>query len=75
MSEPGTKLENLVRAASAVLSHYNDDDYDGNGPGHGHVVPGVWDETNAAYMAGMACVWCAEWAYFRQALAQAKGDA
>jgi len=30
---------------------------DGNGPGHGHRVPGVWDEDNGE-LAGKPCAWC-----------------
>lgn len=33
----------------------------GNAPGHGHAIPGVWDEDNGA-LAGKPCAWCALWA-------------
>lgn len=32
----------------------------GNGPGHGHAVPGVWDEDNGE-LAGKPCAWCSIW--------------
>jgi hypothetical protein len=32
----------------------------GNGPGHGHQIPGVWDDDNGA-LAGKPCAWCALW--------------
>jgi hypothetical protein len=34
--------------------------FDGNAPGHGHSVPGVWDSDNGA-KAGTRCEWCAAW--------------
>jgi hypothetical protein len=37
------------------------DSGNGNAPGHGHDVPGVWDSDNGA-KAGTACAWCALWA-------------
>ena len=33
---------------------------DGNAPGHGHEIPGVWDSDNGA-LAGKPCAWCAVW--------------
>ena len=35
---------------------------DGNAPGHGHEIPGVWDSDNGA-LAGKPCAWCATWAH------------
>jgi hypothetical protein len=34
---------------------------DGNAPGHGHEIPGVWDNDNGK-LAGKPCAWCAVWA-------------
>lgn len=46
---------------------------DGNAPGHGHTIPGVWDKGNGE-LAGRKCVWCEVWqeALEVHAAAQAK---
>jgi hypothetical protein len=46
---------------------------DGNAPGHGHEIPGVWDSDNGP-LAGEPCAWCALWNTARRALATAPGD-
>ena len=50
---------------------------DGNAPGHGHEIPGVWDRDNGE-LAGKPCAWCAVWKKakeLRGAIASAKGGA
>lgn len=42
----------------------------GNAPGHGHSVPGVWDEDNGA-LAGKECAWCKVW---NEAVSAMEGD-
>lgn len=32
-----------------------------NAPGHGHHVPGVWDESNRSPLGGQVCSWCLTW--------------
>lgn len=46
---------------------------DGNAPGHGHSIPGVWDGDNGE-LAGQKCAWCEVWqeALEVRASAQAK---
>ena len=49
---------------------------DGNAPGHGHSIPGVWDSDNGK-LAGKPCAWCAVWKKakeFCNAFASAKGS-
>lgn len=48
---------------------------DGNAPGHGHTIPGVWDKGNGE-LAGRKCVWCEVWqeALEVHAAAQAKQE-
>lgn len=48
---------------------------DGNAPGHGHEVAGVWDSDNGK-LAGKPCGWCAVWAKakdIRNSIASVKG--
>lgn len=53
------ELIDLMR--SVVAEHpRRPDKNDGNGPGHGHAVPGVWDEDNGE-LAGKPCAWCSIW--------------
>lgn len=33
---------------------------DGNAPGHGHSIPGIWDSDNGE-KAGKECAWCKVW--------------
>lgn len=40
------------------LEHLPDD---GNAPGHGHQVPGIWDVTNGPPDGGKACKLCTAW--------------
>lgn len=49
-------LMRRVVAEHPRRSHKND----GNGPGHGHAIPGVWDEDNGE-LAGKTCAWCSIW--------------
>jgi hypothetical protein len=37
------------------------DERSGNAPGHGHSVPGIWDDDNIRGLAGKSCAWCAVW--------------
>jgi len=39
------------------------DEGNGNAPGHGHRVVGIWDEDNGD-KAGKPCAWCLTWAKF-----------
>lgn len=32
----------------------------GNAPGHGHRIPGVWDNDNGS-LSGQPCAWCMAW--------------
>lgn len=43
-----------------------------NGPGHGHRVPGVWDEDNGS-LSGHKCAWCLTWNHF-SALLKAEAE-
>ena len=65
-------IEIAARMQRAILDvvEYKGDKWDraphqhknGNAPGHGHAVPGIWDVSNgAAYGGGSACSWCAAW--------------
>lgn len=56
-----TTAQGVLRAVFDEL-----DDGDGNAPGHGHEVPGVWDEDNGRELAGKPCEWCATWTLFRE---------
>lgn len=49
-------LMRRVVAEHPRRSHKND----GNGPGHGHAIPGIWDEDNGE-LAGKPCAWCPIW--------------
>lgn len=53
------ELVNLMRRVVAEHPRRNHKN-DGNGPGHGHRVPGVWDEDNGE-LAGKPCAWCSIW--------------
>lgn len=35
--------------------------FPGNAPGHGHIVPGVWDVENGPPQGGTACALCLAW--------------
>lgn len=60
----------LVEEARAVITHFERGRIrrDGNAPGHGHQVPGIWDtdESNGD-KGGTACEWCAQWQRFKEA--------
>lgn len=59
MSDDG---ERLLSVLAALVEHMPyQDKGDGNGPGHGHKVPGVWDY-NGGPMDGRRCDWCKAWA-------------
>lgn len=44
---------------SAIMARL--DPGDGNAPGHGHKIPGIWDDDNSRELAGQPCHWCARW--------------
>jgi hypothetical protein len=46
----------------------------GNGPGHGHTRPGIWDDDNAPEKAGKPCEWCALWHRAVALRAQLQGE-
>ena len=48
----------VIQLVIAEMEHR--DRSDGNAPGHGHEIPGVWDSDNGA-LAGKPCAWCAVW--------------
>jgi hypothetical protein len=41
----------------------------GQGPGHGHARPGIWDDDHGPGKAGTPCEWCALWTRIRALLA------
>lgn len=47
----------------AVRRELDRGNQDGNAPGHGHQVPGIWDSDNGA-RAGKPCAWCLTWKKF-----------
>lgn len=56
-------------ALDAVVREFDhrEEGRDGNAPGHGHSIPGVWDEDNGP-IAGTTCAWCATWKIVRELL-------
>lgn len=46
---------------------------DGNAPGHGHEIPGIWDDDNGK-LAGQPCAWCALWNRAKAMIAEADGN-
>lgn len=62
----------LIEALRGIIDHF--DCNHGNAPGHGHLIPGVWDKdvSNGA-MGGTKCGWCEQWSEARAALSQAGG--
>lgn len=63
------QAEKMAEALEAVFDRL---DHGLNGPGHGHLIAGVWDNDNAPGVAGTECSWCATWNEARQALAEWK---
>lgn len=59
--------ERFREILSAVVRELGDDEDDGNAPGHGHSVPGVWDSDNGA-KAGTICAWCKAWSLAKAAI-------
>jgi len=59
------KREPLTDEDKAILEAVRRelDEGDGNAPGHGHRVAGIWDEDNGD-KAGKPCAWCLTWAKF-----------
>lgn len=43
-------------------------DNNGNAPGHGHRIPGIWDSDNGP-LAGKPCAWCLTWNKAKKLLA------
>ena len=54
--------------AAVLREHPKRGREDGNAPGHGHAVPGIWDSDNGK-LAGKPCAWCLTWNAALQALA------
>lgn len=52
------ELLEVFQLVIAEMEHR--DRNDGNAPGHGHDIPGVWDSDNGD-LAGKPCAWCAVW--------------
>lgn len=57
----------VAETAETIPGRYVKPWHHGNSPGHGHAVPGVWDDDNGD-MAGQPCEQCAEWCEFIAAL-------
>lgn len=55
--------EDVIRAGS-LTDAYFDGRPEGNGPGHRHEKPGVWDSSNET------CGWCSVWTRLRRLLSQ-----
>lgn len=71
---PREVLERVREAVKPVLEHYEERTDGDNAPGHGHLNDGVWDLTgNPVEIAGKPCLWCAQWAEFRAAIAALEG--
>ena len=69
------ELLDVFQLVIAEMEHR--DRNDGNAPGHGHDIPGVWDSDNGA-LAGKPCAWCAAWKKAKElcaAIASVKGGA
>ena len=64
-THPQPKREPLTDEDKAILEAVRRelDEGDGNAPGHGHRVVGIWDEDNGD-KAGKPCAWCLTWAKF-----------
>jgi hypothetical protein len=41
----------------------------GQGPGHGHAIPGIWDDDHPPGKRGTPCEWCVLWTRIRALLA------
>lgn len=69
------ELLEVFQLVIAEMEHR--DRNDGNAPGHGHDIPGVWDSDNGD-LAGKPCAWCAVWKKAKElcaAIASVKGGA
>lgn len=65
--------DDLLAVFSVVISEMEDRDRnDGNAPGHGHKIPGIWDSDNGS-LSGKPCAWCAVWAKAKELIASVKG--
>ena len=62
--------EELIALAGKVVDHFASDTRDGNAPGHGHRIPGIWDADNVPELAGQSCEWCADWNAFTALVAE-----
>ena len=63
-SKPWVSLTDEDREIlEAVRRELDRGNQDGNAPGHGHEVPGIWDSDNGA-RAGKPCAWCLTWKKF-----------
>ena len=64
--EKDEQLRELKGLLAELLTKLGERDRgDGNAPGHGHEVPGIWDSDNGK-LAGKPCAWCATWAKARE---------
>ena len=66
----------MLEALRAIFAHFDNQNggvLTGNAPGHGHTVPGVWDDDNSHALAGTKCQWCEVWANAKATIATAEG--
>jgi hypothetical protein len=54
------RMREALRACVAHLTQWSSAGSRGCAPGHGHAIPGVWDDDNGA-KSGRRCEWCAAW--------------
>jgi hypothetical protein len=54
--DPEADLKKAVRDVVNSVEEHN-----GNAPGHGHSVPGIWDLDNKEGIKGQPCERCAKW--------------
>jgi hypothetical protein len=72
--EAAAIITELLEALEAIVGHYAGQTQDGNAPGHGHLVSGIWDDDNNPIKAGKPCQWCAQWNAALHVIAKAKGE-
>lgn len=52
--------DEAMEALALIINRHPKHHRDGNAPGHGHKVAGVWDDDNGD-KAGTPCEWCGVW--------------
>ena len=57
--------QSILEAVMREMPHHGRGD--GNAPGHGHAIPGIWDKDNGE-LAGKECAWCKTWSAARAAI-------